>query len=61
VTETWMASELFLPIYSKQTLPEHQTIQEYKNIQLGEPDPAIFAIPTGYTVTTAQSISAPAR
>jgi hypothetical protein len=61
VTETWMAPDLFLPIYSKQTLPEQQTIQEYKNIQLGEPDPAVFAIPDGYAVKTAQSVSPPAR
>ena len=61
VTEIWMAPELFLPIYSKQTLPEHQTVQEYMNIRLGEPDPVVFEIPTGYTVETAQSISPPAR
>jgi hypothetical protein len=49
-TEVWRAPDLQLNIYAKQTSSLAETILQYQEIQLGEPDPAVFTIPAGYSV-----------
>jgi len=52
VYERWYSKELGLTVYSKNTDPRSGE-QTYKlvNIVRAEPDPALFALPTGYKVT----------
>lgn len=52
VTEVWTSPELRTVIYSKRTDPRMgvQTFQ-LTNISRSEPDPSLFAVPTGFTVT----------
>ncbi|HLH41734.1 MAG TPA: hypothetical protein VKV74_02020 [Bryobacteraceae bacterium] len=68
-TEVWTAADLGLPLYVKHHDHSGESIQEYKNVQVGDPDPSVFAIPAGYKVTekegaayaTRQTVTAPPR
>jgi hypothetical protein len=55
VYERWFSKELGLVVYSKNTDPRFGE-QTYKLINLvrAEPDPALFAMPTGYKVLPAE-------
>jgi hypothetical protein len=52
VTEVWTSPELKMVVYSKRTDPRmgEQTFQ-LTNISRSEPDPSLFAVPQGFTVT----------
>jgi hypothetical protein len=52
VTEVWSSSELKTVVYSKRTDPRmaEQTFQ-LTNISRSEPDPSLFTVPSGFTVT----------
>jgi hypothetical protein len=52
VTEVWTSPELKTVVYSKRTDPRmgEQTFQ-LTNISLSEPDPSLFTVPSGFTVT----------
>lgn len=52
VTEVWTSPELRTVIYSKRTDPRMgvQTFQ-LTNISRSEPDPSLFTVPTGFSVT----------
>lgn len=49
-TEVWTAADLQLPIYTKQSSSRGETIQQFKNISLGEPEGIVFVVPAGYAV-----------
>jgi hypothetical protein len=54
VHETWMADDLKVPVKSKMTDPRMGTnTMELTNLLRGEPDAALFAIPSDYTVKKA--------
>jgi hypothetical protein len=51
VHETWRSSELNLVVQSVQSDPRTGVItREMTDIEQGEPDPALFQVPEGYTV-----------
>ena len=51
VRETWYSSDLQMVILSKTTDPRFgETTYTLSNISRAEPDPALFAVPSGYTV-----------
>ncbi|MBV8775491.1 MAG: hypothetical protein JO166_24635 [Deltaproteobacteria bacterium] len=52
VTEVWTSPELKTVLYSKRTDPRmgEQTFQ-LTNISRSEPDPSLFTVPSGFTVT----------
>lgn len=52
VTEVWTSPDLKTVIYSKRTDPRmgEQTF-ELKNVLQGEPDPSLFVVPAGFTIT----------
>jgi hypothetical protein len=52
VTEVWTSPELKTVVYSKRTDPRmgEQTFQ-LTNISRSEPDPSLFTVPSGFTVT----------
>ena len=52
VTEVWTSPELKTVVYSKRTDPRmgEQTFQ-LTNITRSEPDPSLFTVPAGFTVT----------
>jgi hypothetical protein len=52
VTEVWMSPELKTVVYSKRSDPRMgvQTFQ-LTNITRGEPDPSLFTVPTGFSIT----------
>jgi len=58
-TETWIATDLELPVFSRTTAADRTTTKELRNIQVGDPDPAVFAIPKDYKVIV-QSAPPPA-
>ncbi len=51
VTEVWTSDELHLPIWTRQTSSGGENSQKYENIKVGEPDPSVFLVPSGYTLT----------
>jgi hypothetical protein len=53
VREVWMATDLKIPVLVKSTEPRGNTVAQLTNIVQGEPDPSLFQIPAGYTVTDA--------
>jgi hypothetical protein len=51
VTERWQSKDLGLILYFINDDPRRgRTVEEYEELNLGEPDPALFAPPAGYTV-----------
>ena len=51
VRETWMSSDLQVPVMTKTVDPRFGTrITQLTNINRGEPDATLFQVPTGYTV-----------
>ena len=52
VTEVWTSPDLQTVVYSKRTDPRmgEQTFQ-LTNIARSEPDPSLFTVPAGFTVT----------
>ena len=51
INETWRSSELGLVVMTVSDDPRQgRTTAEYEELNLGEPDPALFAPPAGYTV-----------
>ena len=52
VTEVWMSPELKTVVYSKRSDPRMgvQTFQ-LTNITRGEPDPSLFTVPAGFSIT----------
>jgi hypothetical protein len=50
--EVWTATDLSLQVFVKITAPNRTTTKAMRNIKVGDPDPAVFKIPAGYTVTT---------
>lgn len=59
ITEVWTSTELGLPLLMKQTSLAGETVQEFQNIQLGEPSADLFAVPPGYNVR--QSTAVPTK
>jgi hypothetical protein len=52
VHETWMAEDLKVPVMVKSSDPRFGTSQtQLTNIVRAEPDPSLFQVPAGYTVT----------
>ena len=52
VHETWMSDDLKVPVMVKTTDPRFGTSQsQLTNIVRAEPDPSLFQVPAGYTVT----------
>jgi hypothetical protein len=51
VDETWYSAELGMIVMSRHSDPQMgDTVYSLTNIQRSEPDPALFSVPTGYTV-----------
>ncbi len=51
VRETWYSSDLQMVVMSKTTDPRFgETTYTLSNISRAEPDPALFAVPSGYTL-----------
>ena len=52
VTEVWTSPDLKTVVYSKRSDPRmgEQTFQ-LKNIVRAEPDPSLFSVPAGFTIT----------
>ncbi len=48
--EVWTAPDLRIPIYVKQGSSAGVSIQEFRNIELADPDPSLFSIPSGYII-----------
>jgi hypothetical protein len=53
VREVWMATDLKIPVLIKSTDPRGNTVAQLTNIVQGEPDPSLFQVPAGYTITDA--------
>jgi hypothetical protein len=54
VRETWMADDLKVPLMTKVSDPRTgTTVTELTNINRSQPDPALFQIPSDYTVKKA--------
>jgi hypothetical protein len=52
VHETWTSDDLKVPVMVKTTDPRFGTSQtQLTNIVRAEPDPSLFQVPAGYTVT----------
>jgi hypothetical protein len=51
--ELWTAADLGLVVLSKVVAPDFAMTRELRNFSLHEPNPAVFLIPNGYTVTQA--------
>jgi len=49
--EVWTAKDLGLVVFSKVDAPDFAMTKTLRNVSLREPDPALFKIPNGYTVT----------
>jgi len=51
VTETWYSPDLQVVVMSKTSDPRFgESVYQLTNIARAEPDPASFAVPSGYTV-----------
>lgn len=51
VTETWRSADLAMTLYAAQDDPRRGRItMEFQDLEMGEPDPALFAPPSGYKV-----------
>jgi hypothetical protein len=51
INENWRAREMGLTVMTISDDPRRgRTVTEYEELTLGEPDPAVFAPPAGYTV-----------
>jgi hypothetical protein len=51
VTERWYSPDLQMVVMSKRTDPmTGDSVTQVTDIQRGEPDPALFQVPSGYTV-----------
>jgi hypothetical protein len=51
INENWRAREMGLTVMAISDDPRRgRTVTEYEELTLGEPDPAVFAPPAGYTV-----------
>lgn len=62
VSERWVSPQLQETIYSKRTDPRFgTTIHQLSNISQTEPAPALFQVPSGYTVTTGRNFRAMQR
>ena len=49
--ERWVAPEMALAIFNKRTDPRFgETVMRRTKIQRGEPDPALFQVPSNYTI-----------
>jgi hypothetical protein len=53
VREVWIAVDLKIAVLVKSTDPRGNTIAQLTDIAQGEPDPSLFQVPAGYTVTDA--------
>ena len=52
VTETWRSPDLQMPVMTRRTDPLHgNVVTQLVNITRAEPDPALFQVPSDYTVT----------
>ncbi|MFB3918430.1 MAG: hypothetical protein ACE14M_17000 [Terriglobales bacterium] len=47
----WTATTIQLPLYIKQSSSRGESVQQYDNIRIGEPEASLFAIPQDYTIT----------
>ncbi len=53
VRETWISADLKVPVSIKSSDPRFgNTVMQLTNIAQTEPDPALFVVPSNYTVTT---------
>jgi hypothetical protein len=50
--EFWTAKDLGLVVFSKITSPGLTMAKWLRNISVGEPDPSVFKVPSGYTIIT---------
>ena len=58
VNEVWTSPELHAVVMSRHVDPQAgETVYTLTNIQLAEPDPALFSVPADYTVTDAPKSS----
>lgn len=56
VSERWESAELHVTVLSKHTDPMMgDTTERLTNIRRGEPDPALFQVPAGYTLAAIES------
>ena len=52
VTESWYSPELHITILFKRSDPrDGDVVTQYTNIQRAEPNPSVFQLPAGYTMT----------
>ncbi len=60
VTETWFSPDLQVVVMSKSSDPRFgDSVYRLTNISRAEPDPALFAVPAGYTVEQGRPARAP--
>jgi len=61
VTETWYSPDLQMVVQSKTSDPRFgETVYQLSGLSRAEPDPALFAVPTGYAITEGRARRAPA-
>ncbi len=57
VTETWYSQELQTTVMTKTSDPRTgETVYRLTNINRAEPDPALFSVPSGYTVNEGKQV-----
>lgn len=59
--EFWTAKDLGLVVFSKVTSPSLTMAKSLRKVSLREPDPSVFTVPKGYTVTKHDSPAAVPR
>jgi len=61
VTETWYSPDLQVLVQSKTSDPRFgETTYQLTGLSRAEPDPALFAVPSGYTITEGRTRRGPA-
>ena len=61
VTETWFSADLQAVIQSKTSDPRFgETVYQLSGLSRAEPDPALFAVPAGYSITEGRTRRSPA-
>src|SRR5262249_24424843 len=58
-TEVWTATDIQLPVFVKTTGADRTTTREYRNIQIADPDPQVFAIPKEYRIVDKSQFTPP--
>jgi hypothetical protein len=58
-TEIWTATDIHMPVFVKATGSDRTTTREYRNIQVTDPDPQVFAIPKDYRIVDKSQFTPP--